>query len=284
MNMYFGCVRLSVLYFVINRPDRPVCDCMSSIVHIEANPQDLNVPFPWIILGRLAASQLHKEAGKSSVTSTRFILIYSHLLVVVLHRNVGTMFLLTKKLFWPNASLMTPALGVGCFQRDKRSNQSQNKPCTYNIMFVAQQYPYNIVFVAQKCTFSLMLLRNVHTILCLLCNSAHIILCCCVMCIQYYVCCVMCIQYYVCCVICIQYYVCCSFVVVCGDGEYIIYTAMALRNKSFGQALEFVWSHDSSMYAIRESSNTLQIYKNFKEHKSFKPDFGAEGWKYFRIT
>ena len=24
------------------------------------------------------------------------------------------------------------------------------------------------------------------------------------------------------------------FVVVCGDGEYIIYTAMALRNKSFG--------------------------------------------------
>ena len=26
------------------------------------------------------------------------------------------------------------------------------------------------------------------------------------------------------------------FVVVCGDGEYIIYTAMALRNKSFGSA------------------------------------------------
>ena len=36
------------------------------------------------------------------------------------------------------------------------------------------------------------------------------------------------------------------FVVVCGDGEYIIYTAMALRNKSFGSALEFAWSHDSS--------------------------------------
>ncbi|KAG9343156.1 hypothetical protein JZ751_014129, partial [Albula glossodonta] len=36
------------------------------------------------------------------------------------------------------------------------------------------------------------------------------------------------------------------FVVVCGDGEYIIYTAMALRNKSFGSAQEFVWAHDSS--------------------------------------
>lgn len=67
------------------------------------------------------------------------------------------------------------------------------------------------------------------------------------------------------------------FVVVCGDGEYIIYTAMALRNKSFGQAQEFVWAHDSSTYAIRESSNMLQIFKNFKEQKAFKPDFGAEG-------
>ena len=69
------------------------------------------------------------------------------------------------------------------------------------------------------------------------------------------------------------------FVVVCGDGEYIIYTAMALRNKSFGQAQEFVWSHDSSQYAIREGASTCQIFKNFKEQKSFKPDFGAEGLK-----
>jgi coatomer subunit beta' len=30
------------------------------------------------------------------------------------------------------------------------------------------------------------------------------------------------------------------FVVVCGDGEYNIYTAMALRNKSFGSVQEFV--------------------------------------------
>ena len=64
---------------------------------------------------------------------------------------------------------------------------------------------------------------------------------------------------------------------VCGDGEYIIYTAMALRNKSFGSAQEFVWSTDSSMYAVREGSTSVKIFKNFKEQKSFKPDFGAEG-------
>ena len=39
---------------------------------------------------------------------------------------------------------------------------------------------------------------------------------------------------------------CCRFVVACGDGEYIIYTAMALRNKSFGNAQEFIWASDSS--------------------------------------
>uniref|UniRef100_A0A667WYX8 Coatomer subunit beta' n=1 Tax=Myripristis murdjan TaxID=586833 RepID=A0A667WYX8_9TELE len=67
------------------------------------------------------------------------------------------------------------------------------------------------------------------------------------------------------------------FVVVCGDGEYIIYTAMALRNKSFGSAQEFVWAHDSSEYAIREGNSLVKIFKNFKEKKAFKPDFGAEG-------
>lgn len=67
------------------------------------------------------------------------------------------------------------------------------------------------------------------------------------------------------------------FVVVCGDGEYIIYTAMALRNKAFGSAQEFVWAQDSSEYAIRETGSTVRIFKNFKEKKNFKPDFGAEG-------
>lgn len=71
------------------------------------------------------------------------------------------------------------------------------------------------------------------------------------------------------------------FLVVCGDGEYIIYTSMALRNKAFGQASEFVWAADSSQYAVRESNTTVKVFKNFKEKKSFKPDFGADGTTYF---
>jgi coatomer subunit beta' len=35
------------------------------------------------------------------------------------------------------------------------------------------------------------------------------------------------------------------FIVACGDGEYVIYTALAWRNKSFGTALEFVWASDA---------------------------------------
>ena len=54
------------------------------------------------------------------------------------------------------------------------------------------------------------------------------------------------------------------FVVVCGDGEYIIYTALAWRNRSFGSALEFVWSSDGE-YAVRESTSKVKIFsKNFQ--------------------
>ena len=62
----------------------------------------------------------------------------------------------------------------------------------------------------------------------------------------------------------------------CGDGEYIIYTALALKNKSFGSALEFVWANDSGMYAIRESTSKIKIFKDFKENKSFRPNFTGE--------
>lgn len=30
-------------------------------------------------------------------------------------------------------------------------------------------------------------------------------------------------------------------------------------------------------YAVRESYSKVKIFKNFKEKKSFKPDFGADG-------
>ncbi len=67
------------------------------------------------------------------------------------------------------------------------------------------------------------------------------------------------------------------FVVVCGDGEYIIYTALAWRNKSFGSALEFAWSSDSNGYAIRESATSIRVFKNFKEKPgAAKHSFSAE--------
>jgi hypothetical protein len=50
---------------------------------------------------------------------------------------------------------------------------------------------------------------------------------------------------------------------VCGDGEYIVYTALAWRNKSFGSATDFVWSPDSNDFAVREAGNKVKIFKNF---------------------
>ncbi|KAK2704579.1 hypothetical protein QYM36_016841 [Artemia franciscana] len=55
------------------------------------------------------------------------------------------------------------------------------------------------------------------------------------------------------------------YVAVCGEGEYNIYTAMALRNKAYGSALEFVWGIEPEDFAIRESATTV------------KPELGADG-------
>ena len=57
----------------------------------------------------------------------------------------------------------------------------------------------------------------------------------------------------------------CRFVTVVGDGEYIIYTALAWRNKAFGPGTSVAWSHDSNSYAVQEGKNKLKAYRNFKE-------------------
>lgn len=67
------------------------------------------------------------------------------------------------------------------------------------------------------------------------------------------------------------------FVAVCGDGEYIIYTALAWRNKAFGSALDFVWAakENTNDFAIRESATSVKVYKNFVE-KSGGLDVGFQ--------
>ncbi|KAI8905433.1 coatomer WD associated region-domain-containing protein [Gorgonomyces haynaldii] len=68
------------------------------------------------------------------------------------------------------------------------------------------------------------------------------------------------------------------FVVVCGDGEFIIYTALAWRNKAFGQGLEFVWAQDSNEYCVRESTSRVRLFKNFKEKNvNIRFSYSAEG-------
>lgn len=63
------------------------------------------------------------------------------------------------------------------------------------------------------------------------------------------------------------------FVTVTGDGEYIIYTALAWRNKEYGSALDFVWAQDTNIYAIRDAENQVVIHKNFKPKPNGDIDF-----------
>ncbi|KAF2763007.1 Coatomer, beta' subunit [Pseudovirgaria hyperparasitica] len=70
------------------------------------------------------------------------------------------------------------------------------------------------------------------------------------------------------------------FVAVCGDGEYIIYTALALRNQAFGSALDFAWAskENDKDYAIRESPTSVKIFRNFKERSTgLNVTFSADG-------
>ncbi|QLG71070.1 hypothetical protein HG535_0B01080 [Zygotorulaspora mrakii] len=59
------------------------------------------------------------------------------------------------------------------------------------------------------------------------------------------------------------------FVAVVGDGEYVIYTALAWRNKSFGKCHDFAWGPDSSSFAIIDETGQVHYYKNFKEVTSW---------------
>ncbi|CAD7700543.1 unnamed protein product, partial [Ostreobium quekettii] len=67
------------------------------------------------------------------------------------------------------------------------------------------------------------------------------------------------------------------FVAVCGDGEYIVYTALAWRNKSFGSADEFVWGNEASEFATREGRSKVKVSRNFQEKHTLKPQFVVEG-------
>jgi coatomer subunit beta' len=67
------------------------------------------------------------------------------------------------------------------------------------------------------------------------------------------------------------------FVTVVGDGEYIIYTALAWRNKSFGNGISFAWAPDSNTYAVLENKAKLKVFKNFKE-RSGSSMKGAGSW------
>lgn len=67
------------------------------------------------------------------------------------------------------------------------------------------------------------------------------------------------------------------FVAVCGDGEYIIYTALNLRNKSFGSGDQVVWDNSNGEYAVRHGTSDIRVFdKTFKERKSIRPPFAAE--------
>lgn len=68
------------------------------------------------------------------------------------------------------------------------------------------------------------------------------------------------------------------FVTVVGDDEFIVYTALAWRNKAFGKCHDFAWGPDSNSYVLIDESGSVKYYKNFKEISSWSLplEYGVE--------
>lgn len=71
-----------------------------------------------------------------------------------------------------------------------------------------------------------------------------------------------------------------KYAAVCGDGEYLVYTALAWRSKAYGKALDFAWNtHDHSnatCFAIRESKMSVKIFSNMQERLTVDLVYEAE--------
>ena len=48
--------------------------------------------------------------------------------------------------------------------------------------------------------------------------------------------------------------------VVGNEGDYVIYSSLALRNKAFGKALEVAWNSDADQYATRDASGKVTLH------------------------
>lgn len=70
------------------------------------------------------------------------------------------------------------------------------------------------------------------------------------------------------------------FAAICGDGEYIVYSALAWRSKAYGNALDFVWNtqdtSNATSYAVRESQLSVKLFKNFQEYLTLDLIYQAE--------
>lgn len=70
------------------------------------------------------------------------------------------------------------------------------------------------------------------------------------------------------------------YVAVCGDGEYIIYLALAWRLKLYGLAQEFAWNaldtSNACTFATRELGTLVTIHKNFKVHANVELVYQAD--------
>ena len=67
------------------------------------------------------------------------------------------------------------------------------------------------------------------------------------------------------------------FVAAVGDGEYVIYTALAWRSKAYGPGLDVAWRDDSAGYGVRTSPTAVTLFHQFKEAGTLRLPYACDG-------
>jgi len=62
------------------------------------------------------------------------------------------------------------------------------------------------------------------------------------------------------------------FFALCGDSDYVIYSTHKFQNSGFGKAVGMVWGLNND-YAVMNENNSIQLFKNFVEDKTYKTTF-----------
>uniref|UniRef100_A0A7S1KUN6 Coatomer subunit beta' n=1 Tax=Percolomonas cosmopolitus TaxID=63605 RepID=A0A7S1KUN6_9EUKA len=68
-----------------------------------------------------------------------------------------------------------------------------------------------------------------------------------------------------------------NYIAFSGENEWVIYSPVTMKNKSYGSGVEIVWGNATGQFAVRERSGKVKIFKSFKQQMVLDTFFTPTG-------